>query len=290
VGKNPRRKTGKNRSCPPQAKTRSAGADVTDRHDVVRGRVTTQQDVTPVPAVVEATEQLVTGLVGMLLVEDDPELSAMLAGLFAGEGYHVDIAADGQRGLHLGLTRRYEVIVLDRRLRGIEGLDLMGQWRRHGIATPVLVLSALGTPADRITGLDAGAEDYLTKPFDVEELLARLRALARRPPSPLGVTLRVADLEIDTSSHAAQRAGRRIKLTAREYALLEYLMRNPNRVVTRGQILEHVWDDNFDPVGNVVDVLVGRVRRKVDLPGLRPLIHTERGAGYRLSEEPHDAG
>jgi len=184
VGKNPRRKTDKNRSSPPQAKTRSAGADVTDWHDVVCGRVTTQRDTTqpvpPVPAVVEATEQLVTGLVGLLLVEDEPELSAMLAGLFADEGYHVDIAADGQRGLLLGLTRRYEVIVLDRRLRGIEGLDLMGQWRRHGIATPVLVLSALGTPADRVTGLDAGAEDYLTKPFDVEELLARLRAL-RRP-------------------------------------------------------------------------------------------------------------
>ena len=146
--------------------------------------MTTQQDgthpVPPVSPVVEATEQLVTGLVGLLLVEDEPELSAMLAGLFADEGYHVDIAADCQRGLHLGLTCRYGVIVLDRGVPGIEGLDLLSQWRRHGIATPVLVLSALGTPADRVAGLDAGAEDYLTKPFDVEELLARLRALRRR--------------------------------------------------------------------------------------------------------------
>jgi two-component system copper resistance phosphate regulon response regulator CusR len=157
------------------------------------------------------------------------------------------------------------------------------RWRAQGGRTPILMLTARNVLADRVRGLDAGADDYLPKPFAVEELLARLRALARRPAETLPATLSFEDLELDTAARIAHRQGREIRLTAREYALLEYLMRNPNRVLDRGRILEHVWDDNFDPVANAVDVLVGRVRRKLDPDGERPLIFTLRGMGYMLS-------
>ena len=149
----------------------------------------------------------------------------------------------------------------------------------------MLMLTARDALRDRVTGLDAGADDYLPKPFAIEELMARLRALARRPATALPVTLTLADLEMDTTARSVKRAGRAIRLTQREYALLEYLLRNPGRVLTRSQLLEHVWDDNFDPVANAVDVLVGRVRRKVDGLGLRQLIHTLRGTGYCLSDQ-----
>ena len=221
----------------------------------------------------------------VLIVEDEAAVADLVARVLREAAWAPDVVRTGAAALEALAVSDYDLAVLDIGLPDMDGLEVCRTWRQRGGKTPILMLTARQGLGDRVVGLDAGADDYLGKPFAVEELLARLRALARRPPSPLGVTLRIADLEIDSSSHAAQRAGRRIKLTAREYALLEYLMRNPNRVVTRGQILEHVWDDNFDPVGNVVDVLVGRVRRKVDLPGLRPLIHTARGAGYRLSDE-----
>jgi DNA-binding response OmpR family regulator len=152
-----------------------------------------------------------------------------------------------------------------------------------------MILTAFGEIADRVRGLDAGADDYLAKPFAIEELLARLRALSRRPTVPLPVLLQVDDLELDTSSAQVRRGGTVIYLSARERALLEYLLRRPHRAVTRGQILDHVWDDNFDPVGNVVDVLIARLRRKIDTPGKRPLIHTIRGTGYILSDRAQDA-
>ena len=144
--------------------------------------------------------------------------------------------------------------------------------------------------SDRVTGLDAGADDYLVKPFQIAELMARLRALARRPPTILGVKLQFADVTLDPSSRAVHRAGVLLRLTAREFALLEYLMRRPGRVVTRAQILENVWDDNFDPIGNVVDVLVGRLRRRLDQQGTQPLIHTMRSVGYLLSDEEPSGG
>ena len=148
------------------------------------------------------------------------------------------------------------------------------------------MLTARDALDDRVHGLDAGADDYLTKPFAVDELLARLRALARRPPAAHDVVLRYADVELNPASRIVSRAGRAIRLTAREFALLEYLLRTPERVLRRGQILEHVWDDNFDPVANAVDVLVGRVRRKLDPEGTSPLIHTLRGAGYMFALHP----
>ena len=224
----------------------------------------------------------------VLIVEDEPAVADLLVRALREAAWAPDIARTGAAALEALAINEYDLAVFDVGLPDMDGFEVCRRWRRRGGRTPVLMLTARAGLHDRVTGLDAGADDYLAKPFAVEELLARLRALARRPPSPLDATLRVGDLEVTTASHAAQRSGRHIKLTAREYALLEYLMRNQGRIVTRGQILEHVWDDNFDPVGNVVDVLVGRLRRKVDLPGLTPLIHTSRGVGYRLTVEGHD--
>ena len=184
----------------------------------------------------------------------------------------------------------YDMVVLDLGLPGMDGFEVCRRWRAKGGHTPILMLTARGSLSARVAGLDVGADDYLSKPFAIEELLARMRALARRPTDALDPVLKVNDLALDPSSRTVTRAGSAIALTAREFALLEYLLRTFRRVVSRAQILEHVWDDNFDPVGNVVDVLVGRVRRKVDRVGMTPLIHTVRGVGYLLSDQaPADA-
>ncbi|NMH95920.1 response regulator transcription factor [Pseudonocardia sp. K10HN5] len=220
----------------------------------------------------------------MLLVEDEPELSAMLAALFTDEGYRVDVAADGQRGLHLGLTRHYDVIVLDRRLPAIEGLDLMGRWRRHGVVTPVLVLSALGSPPDRVAGLDAGAEDYLAKPFDVDELLARLRALRRRHLDTARV-LPVGGyrLDLDTREVLPEHAGAGtdpVRLSGRECELLATLAVRPGQVFSRDKLLAGVFAEAGSPV--VVDTYVYYLRRKLG----RGIIRTVRGRGYQLGRDP----
>jgi two-component system copper resistance phosphate regulon response regulator CusR len=185
----------------------------------------------------------------------------------------------------------YDLVVLDVGLPDVDGFEVCRLARARGCRTPVLLLTARHALRDRVTGLDAGADDYLPKPFDVEELLARLRALARRPATPLGVTLRLADLELEVATRTVRRGGDVLQVSAREYALLEYLLRNPRRVVSRTQILEHVWDDNFDPLGNAVDVLVSRVRRKVDAGRSLALLHTIRGVGYVLTDRdaPHAA-
>jgi DNA-binding response OmpR family regulator len=197
-----------------------------------------------------------------------------------------DAVPTGQRALEALAVTEYDLVVLDLGLPDIDGFEVCRRLRARGDRTPVLMLTARNAVNDRVRGLDAGADDYLAKPFAVNELLARLRALARRPAASIEPVMRLADLELDPASRIAVRAGVEISLTAREFALLDYLIRNPRRVVSRAKILEHVWDDNFDPVANAVDVLVGRLRRKIDRGTLQPLVHTVRGAGYMLTDRP----
>ena len=212
----------------------------------------------------------------LLLVEDDADLASMINELLSGEGYAVDIARDGQRGLHLGLTRDYDVMVLDRGLPAIEGLALLERLRARGRHAPALVLSALGQPSDRVDGLDAGAEDYLGKPFDVDELLARLRVLLRRPRDQ-GVLLSVPGGELDVSIRSVRTpAGTEVALSERETMLLSILARNPRRVFSRRELVESVFESAEEE--GVVDTYVHYLRRKLN----RGLIETVRGLGYRL--------
>jgi two-component system response regulator QseB len=210
----------------------------------------------------------------LLLVEDDPELVGMLSALLTDEGYAVEVAADGQRGLHLGLTRAFDVIVLDRGLPAIDGLDLLARIRGRGVTTPVLVLSALGNPADRVTGLDAGAEDYLAKPFDVDELLARLRALRRRHLDT-AASLPLPGGELDIESRQASIGDTEVRLSERECALLATLAGRPSRVFTRDDLRLLVFEDASH---EVVDTYVHYLRRKLG----RGIVDTVRGRGYRL--------
>ncbi len=212
----------------------------------------------------------------LLLVEDDPQLAAMLTELLTGEGYQVDTAADGQRGLHLGLTREYDVLLLDRGLPAVEGLDLLGRLRSRGHYVPALVLSALGNPSDRVEGLDAGAEDYLAKPFDVDELLARLRALLRRHPDQ-AEHLPVPGGRLDVATRSVRLdTGEEVGLSEREAMLLSLLARNERRVFSRRELLEGVFE-GADEEG-VVDTYVHYLRRKLG----RGVVATVRGLGYRI--------
>jgi DNA-binding response OmpR family regulator len=222
----------------------------------------------------------------LLVVEDDPALGEFLVRVLQEAAWAADLAVTGAAALTLLAVNEYDLVILDIGLPGEDGFSVCRSFRARGGTTPILILTARDALADRVTGLDAGADDYLAKPFAVEELLARLRALARRPKPALDVQLRFADLELVPAERVARRGDRVLSLTHREYALLEHLLRNPRRVQTRSRILEHVWDDNFDPVGNVVEVLIARLRRKVDAPGFAPLIHTVRGAGYVLTDTP----
>jgi len=202
------------------------------------------------------------------------------------EAYAVDVATDGDAAVSQAAINPYDAIVLDVMLPKRDGFAVCRELRQRGLTTPVLMLTARDAVRDRITGLDTGADDYLTKPFEFGELLARLRALLRRGPALAPTVLRVADLEVDTRAQRAMRAGREVALTTREYALLEFLARNAGRVVGRAEISDHVWDDNYDPVSNLIESYINRLRRKLDAPGLPPLIHTRRGAGYVLAEAP----
>ncbi len=223
----------------------------------------------------------------ILLIEDDVEAAKFLVKGLRESGYAVDHAAGGREGLERALAGRFDLIVTDRMLPAIDGLEIIRQLRAAGLATPVLVLSALGTVDDRIRGLKAGGDDYLTKPFAFDELLARIEALLRRRARGGEAShLKVADLEFDLLTRRVTRAGRGIDLTAREQKLLEFLMRRAGQVVTRMMLLEGVWDLHFDPQSNVVDVHISRLRQAVDRGSERPLIHTVRGAGYVLREEP----
>ena len=226
----------------------------------------------------------------ILVVEDEKSIAGFIRQGLTEAGYAVDVAADGRDGLEYALAADYDVMVLDIMLPEMDGLDLIRQLRQRGNKVPALMLTARDTVDDRVRGLDAGADDYLVKPFAFPELLARVRALLRRPPLQTGTVLQVADLEMDTSTHQVRRLGRSIELTPREFAVLEYLMRHPNQVLTRTQIGEHVWDFDFYHESNVIDVYIGYLRRKIEGEGETPLIHTVRGVGYRISAEGDEDG
>lgn len=219
----------------------------------------------------------------ILVVEDDKKIGSFIAGGLRQAGFAVDQAADGEEGLHLALAEPYDVAVVDVMLPKLDGLALVQRVRRERVATPVIILSARRSIDDRIKGLHTGADDYLTKPFAFSELLARIHALLRRATGATEPTrVVVGDLTMDLLARQVTRAGTRIDLQAREFALLEYLMRNAGRPVSRTMILQHVWDYAFDPQTNVVEVLVSRVRSKVDGDLGAPMIHTIRGVGYVL--------
>jgi two-component system, OmpR family, response regulator len=219
----------------------------------------------------------------ILVVEDDPVTAEQVAASLANNGYQVDVAADGNVGLSRGRSAEYAVMTIDRMLPGIDGIAVIRQLRKEGIITPALILSALGEVDDRVRGLRAGGDDYLVKPFAFVELLARVEALARRSTAVLKETiLQAGDLELDLVSRTAKRSGREIALRPREFEVLWYLVRNQGRVVSRAMLLQHVWDLHFDPTTNIIDVYVGRVRRKVDGQHTYPLIHTVRGVGFCL--------
>ena len=223
----------------------------------------------------------------ILLIEDDNEAAGYLLKGLRESGYRVDHAADGEDGLHLAMTSNYDVMIVDRMLPGRDGLTVIKMLRADGDNTPALVLSALGEVDDRVTGLQAGGDDYLVKPYAFSELLARLVALARRNHTARAETrLQVADLVMDLNTHRVMRAGELVRLQSREYCLLEYLMRHQGQVVTRTMLLEQVWDYHFDPQTNVVDVHISRLRTKIDKGSDTQLLHTIRGVGYKLSEAP----
>lgn len=221
----------------------------------------------------------------ILLVEDDRKVASFIRRGLAEEGYAVDVASDGETGLAMGLDRLHDVIILDVMLPGKPGFQVVRELRQAKVSTPVLLLTAREAVEDKVQGLDAGADDYLTKPFAFAELLARVRALLRRGTAARPPVLRVADLTLDPATRTVSRGGEAIPLTNREFALLEYLMRGAGRVLTRTMIAEHVWDYSFDSTTNVIDVYVNYLRKKVDAGRERKLIHTVRGVGYVLKAD-----
>ncbi|HWK88195.1 MAG TPA: response regulator transcription factor [Xanthobacteraceae bacterium] len=221
----------------------------------------------------------------LLVVEDDRDAAGYLRKAFREAGHICEVAGDGEEGLALALDGEFDVLVIDRMLPKRDGLSLISEVRKRGVLTPVLILSALGQVDDRVTGLRAGGDDYLAKPYAFSELLARIESLARRvAPQSADTVYRVGDLELDRLSHTVTRGGKEIPLQPREFRLLEYLMRHAGHVVTRTMLLENVWDYHFDPQTNVIDVHVSRLRSKIDKGHDRQLLHTVRGTGYMIRE------
>lgn len=224
----------------------------------------------------------------ILVIEDNPKMAAAIKQGLGEQGYAVDVSHTGLEGEELACVEPYDVIILDLMLPDRDGVEVCRNLRRRDVKTPVLMLTALSGTDDKVEGLNAGADDYLVKPFDFEELVARVRALLRRQDQAEPTVLRVADLELNLLERTVTRGDRVESLSAREFALLEYLMRNPNRVLPRMTIGEKVWDMNFEPTSNVIDVYISALRRKIDVGFDRPLIHTVIGTGYRfgLEEQP----
>ena len=222
----------------------------------------------------------------ILIIEDDSKIASFLKKGFKEVGYASDVAADGEEGLLLARQGVFDAIVADLMLPKLDGLGMIERIRAEGIDTPVIILSAKRSVDDRIRGLQAGSDDYMVKPFSFSELLVRIQALLRRSQrTPQSTVLQVADLRLNLTDRTAERGGEAIELQPREFGLLEYLMRNPGRVITKTAILEHVYDYSFDPQTNVVDVLVCRLRNRIDKPFDQKLIHTVRGVGYVLKED-----
>ena len=221
----------------------------------------------------------------VLIVEDQPKLAALLARGLREEGHAADVAHRGEDALWMASAAPYDVIVLDIMLPGIDGIETCRRLRQREVWSPVLMLTARDAVGDRVTGLDAGADDYLTKPFSFEELLARLRALTRRAPAERPVSVAVGDLRLDPAAHRAWRGATELELSAKEFALLELLMRRPGSVLTRDQLLEGAWDMGYERRSNVVDVYIRQLRDKIDRPFGCDTIETVRGVGYRLKED-----
>jgi len=225
--------------------------------------------------------------VRLLVVDDNPKMARIIRQGLVENGYAVDVAHTGHEGEQMAATEPYDAVILDVMLPDQDGVQACTNLRRRRVGTPILMLTALSTTGDKIKGLDAGADDYLTKPFEFDELLARIRALLRRGQAKKASNLKFADLEMDLLTRKVIRAGRKIQLTTKEFALLEYFMRNPHRVLSRTSIGEHVWDMNFDSDSNVIDVYVSMLRRKMDRGFEQRVIHTVIGTGYVLQmEEP----
>ena len=226
----------------------------------------------------------------ILVIEDDAETAAFIANGLKEHGHVIDLAVTGRDGLYMATFEPFDMMIVDRMLPGIDGLDIVRTIRSNGIKTPVLFLTTLSGVHDRVEGLDAGGDDYLSKPFAFSELVARINALARRPPiDTIKPVLRVADLTLDLIKRTLVRAGQSIELQPREFRLLEYLMRHSDEVVTRTMLLEHVWEFHFDPHTNVVETHISRLRAKVDRPFDVALIHTVRGSGYSIREPDQSA-
>ena len=225
----------------------------------------------------------------LLIIEDDPTIAGFLRQGLEELGYSVSVVADGKEGESQAAAGDYDLIILDLMLPGQSGVDVCRHLRQRGVATPILMLTALSSTGNKVEGLQAGADDYLVKPFEFEELAARILALLRRGQATEASVLRFEDLEMDLLKHQVTRGGRKIRLTPKEFALLEYFLRRPNRVLTRTNIGQQVWDMNFEYSGNVIEVYVSTLRRKIDQGFDKTLIHTVIGAGYMLSAEPPDA-
>lgn len=226
----------------------------------------------------------------LLVIEDEKKVANFISQGLREENYEVELAYDGDQGLEKAIAGEYDGIVLDLMMPKRDGLSLLRELRARGLTTPVLILTAKGTTQDKITGLDSGADDYLAKPFHFEELTARIRSMLRRSVSEKTTSLKVGDLVLDTITRKARRAGTDIELTAREYALLEYFMRNADRVLSRSVITQHVWNYNFAVDSNLVDVYINRLRNKTEVGESPRLIHSIRGVGYVMRDNPPDGG
>lgn len=224
----------------------------------------------------------------ILVVEDEPKIARVIKKALQQDSYAVDLTADGDEALAMAESLSYDVLIVDRMLPGMDGLDLVRSIRKANVHTPILVLTALGSIADKTAGLDSGADDYMVKPFAIEELLARIRALSRRPPVAKPTVLKIADLTLDTASREVRRQGKLIELTSKESALLEYLMRNPSRPLSKQHLINHVWDFDANVLPNTVEVYIKYLREKIDKPFKQPLIQTVYGVGYTLTPPKGD--